>query len=143
MKTTLKQLLDTKGHEVWSIRPDASVYEAIELMATRGIGLLLVLEGGKPVGVISERDYARKIILAGKASRETRVSEIMTHRIVYGQPDHTVQHALSLMTENHFRHLPVVEEDRVLGMVSIGDLVKVVIEDQKFRIEQLEGYISS
>jgi CBS domain-containing protein len=143
VKTTLKQLLDTKGHEVWSIRPDASVYEAIELMATRGIGLLLVLEGGKPVGVISERDYARKIILAGKASRETRVSEIMTHRIVYGQPDHTVQHALSLMTENHFRHLPVVEEDRVLGMVSIGDLVKVVIEDQKFRIEQLEGYISS
>jgi CBS domain-containing protein len=143
MKTTLGQLLDVKGPEVWSIGPDASVYQAIGAMAEKGIGLLLVLDLGKPVGVISERDYARKIILAGRSSRETRVSEIMTRRIVYGRPGQSVQEALAVMTENRFRHLPVIDGDRVLGIVSIGDLVKVVIDDQQFRIEQLEGYISS
>jgi len=143
MKTTLGQLLEIKGHDLWSIEPQATVYAAIEVMAVKGIGLLLVLEDGKPVGVISERDYARKIILAGRASRETRVSEIMTRKIVYGSPDQTVQEALAVMTTNHFRHLPVIDGNRVLGMLSIGDLVKVVIDDHKFRIEQLEGYISS
>jgi CBS domain-containing protein len=146
MKTTLKQLLEIKGPEVWSIAPDASVYRAIEIMAERGIGLLLVLdggkEGGKPVGVISERDYARKVILAGKASRETPVASIMTRRIIYGKPAQTVQEALAVMTEKRFRHLPVLDGDQVLGMLSIGDLVKVVIEDHQFRIDQLEGYIT-
>lgn len=143
MKTKLGQLLEIKGHQIWSIGPEATVYQAIEAMASRGVGLLLVLDGDSPVGVISERDYARKIILAGKSSRETQVSEIMTRRIVYGKPEQTVQEALAIMTENHFRHLPVIDGDRVLGMLSIGDLVKVVIDDHKFRIEQLEGYISS
>ena len=143
MKTTLRQLLEMKGHEVWSIEPDASVYRAIELMAEKGIGLLLVLDGRRPVGVISERDYARRVILEGRSSRETKVSEIMTPRITYGRPDQTVQEALSVMTESRFRHLPVIEGDRVRGMLSIGDLVKVVIDDQKFLIEQLEGYITS
>lgn len=143
MKTTLGQLLDAKGHDVWSIGPDATVYEAIERLAEKGVGLLLVLENDKPVGVISERDYARKIILAGKSSRETPVSAIMTRRIVYGRPEQTVHEALTVMTERHFRHLPVIDGDEVLGMLSIGDLVKAVIGDHKFRIDQLEGYISS
>lgn len=142
MNTTLGQLLAAKGPDVWSIGPGATVYEAIEAMASRGIGLLLVLDGGKPVGVISERDYARKIILAGRSSRDTAVSEIMTRRIVYGRPNQTVKEGLAVMTANHFRHLPVIDGERMLGMLSIGDLVKVVIEDQQFRIEQLEGYIS-
>lgn len=143
MKTNLGHLLDIKGHDVWSIGPNATVYRAIEMMAERGIGLLLVLEADKPVGVVSERDYARKVILAGRSSREMQVSEIMTPEIVYGRPDQTVQEALAVMTRNHFRHLPVIEGDRVLGMLSIGDLVKVVIDDHQFRIDQLEGYISS
>jgi CBS domain-containing protein len=143
MQTTLKQLLDIKGPDVWSVPPDASVYRAIEIMAERGVGLLLVLDGGKPVGVISERDYARKVILAGKASRDTAVSSIMTRDIVYGRPDQTVHEALSIMTRRHFRHLPILDGEGVLGMVSIGDLVKVVIEDHQFRIEQLESYITS
>lgn len=143
MKTRLRELLDAKGHDVWSVPPHASVYAAIEMMAEKGVGLLLVLENQKPVGVISERDYARKIILAGRSSRETQVSEVMTQRIIYGRPDQTVQEALTVMTENHFRHLPIIDGPHVLGMLSIGDLVKVVIEDQKFQIEQLEGYIST
>jgi CBS domain-containing protein len=143
MKTKLGHLLDIKGHDVWSIGPDATVYQAIETMAERGIGLLLVIERDRPVGVISERDYARKVILAGRSSREMRVDEIMTRKIVYGRPEQTVQEALAVMTRNHFRHLPVIEGDRVLGMLSIGDLVRVVIDDHQFRIDQLEGYISS
>jgi len=143
MKTTLGQLLDLKGHEVWSITSDASVYQAIQVMAEKGIGLLLVMDGPQPVGVISERDYARRIILEGRSSRETAVSEIMTRKIVYGRPQQTVQEGLATMTERHFRHLPVLDGNRVLGMLSIGDLVKVVIADQKFHIEQLEGYITS
>ena len=143
MKTTLGQLLDAKGPEIWSIQPTATVFEAIAMMAAKGIGLLLVMEAQQPVGVISERDYARRIILEGRSSRETAVSEIMTRKIVYGYPSQTVQEGLGIMTENRFRHLPVVDAGRVLGMLSIGDLVKVVIEDQKFQIEQLEGYISS
>ena len=142
MKTTLKNLLKSKGSEIWSIAPDASVYEAIEQMANKGIGLLLVTEGQRPVGVISERDYARKVILKGRSSKETPVSAIMTQRIVYGRPDQTVEEALSVMTVNRFRHLPVIEDDRILGVLSIGDLVKVVVDAQQFRIDQLEGYIS-
>ena len=143
MKTTLGNLLNVKGSEIWSIAPDDSVYSAIEIMAEKGVGLLLVLDSQQPVGVISERDYARRIILEGRSSRETAVSEIMTRQIVYGKPQQTVQEALSVMTEHHFRHLPVIDGDQVLGILSIGDLVKVVIDDQNFQIEQLEGYISS
>jgi CBS domain-containing protein len=143
MKTTLRRLLKSKGHDIWSIPPDASVYQAIEQMANKGIGLLLVTDGARPVGVISERDYARKVILKGRSSKETPVSDIMTREIVYGSPDQTVEEALSVMTVNRFRHLPVIEDDQVLGVLSIGDLVKVVIDGQQFRIEQLEGYIRS
>lgn len=143
MKTKLGQLLDAKGDNVWSVGSDESVFAAIQTMAEKGIGLLLVLEESRPVGVISERDYARQIILEGRSSRETAVAEIMTRQIVYGSPEQTVEEALSVMTDNHFRHLPVSEGDQILGILSIGDLVKAVIDEQKFRIEQLEGYISS
>lgn len=143
MKTKLARLLDAKGHEIWSVGPGDSVYRAIQLMAEKGIGLLLVMDEGRPVGVISERDYARRIILEGRSSRDTAVSEIMTRDIVFGHPRQTVQEALGVMTEKHFRHLPVLDEDRVVGILSIGDLVKRVIEDQRFHIEQLEGYITS
>ena len=143
MKRTLKQLLETKGTEVWSIGPSASVYEAIEMLAEKGTGLLLVVDDGVPVGVVSERDYARKVILQGKSSRDTEVREIMTSEVVYGRPDQTIQETMALMTEKRFRHLPVLEGDRVCGIVSMGDLVKVVIADQQFRISQLEDYISS
>jgi CBS domain-containing protein len=145
MVPDLKHLIAEKGADVWSISPDASVYDAVKLMAEKGIGLLLVLDDpdALPVGVISERDYARKIILQGRSSRETAVSEIMTREITYGKPDQSVYEGLSLMTTKRFRHLPVISEGRLLGVLSIGDLVKAVIEDQQFRIEQLEDYISS
>ena len=143
MGISVGQLLEAKGRNIFSITPDASVYDAVKLMAEKGVGLVLVMEDEKVVGVISERDYARKIILAGKRSRETAVREIMTARVVFGRPDLTIEEAMSIMTERHFRHLPILEEGRVVGVASIGDLVKAVIADQQFRIEQLEGYISS
>lgn len=113
------------------------------MLAEKGTGLLLVVDDGVPVGVVSERDYARKVILQGKSSRDTEVREIMTSEVVYGRPDQTIQETMALMTEKRFRHLPVLEGDRVCGIVSMGDLVKVVIADQQFRISQLEDYISS
>ena len=140
---TVRQLLEEKGHEVWSIRPDASVFEAIELMAEKGIGALVVMEADKTVGLISERDYARSVILKGRASRETPIREIMTQRVICARPDQTVQECMALMTEKRVRHLPVMEGERLIGLVSIGDLVKAIITEQQFIIEQLEHYISN
>jgi CBS domain-containing protein len=121
---------------------DTSVFEAIELMSDKGIGALVVLEDDKLVGIISERDYARKVVLKERASKQTRVGEIMTKEILYARPDHTVQEGLALMTEKRIRHLPVLDDDKLVGMISIGDLVKSIIDEQQQLIQQLEHYIS-
>ena len=140
--TTVSQLLQAKGAEVWSVAPDTSVYDALVLMADKNIGALVVLEAGKLKGIISERDYARKVVLHGKASRDTPVREIMTAAVVTIRPDQTIQHCMALMTDKHIRHLPVIDGERVAGIVSIGDVVKSIISEQRFLIEQLEGYIT-
>ncbi len=139
---SVRQLLDAKGHDVWSINPDASVFEAIELMATKSIGALIVIEEAGPVGIVSERDYARKVILKGRSSRQTPVREIMTTRVVYAKIDQTVEECMALMTEKRIRHLPVMDGKNLTGVISIGDLVKSIIDEQQFIIEQLEQYIS-
>jgi len=138
---TVKQLLDAKGHNVWIIAPNASVYEALKLMADKDVGALLVLEGGKLVGIISERDYARKVILKGKFSKDTPVHEIMTTRLVYVHPEQTIQECMALMTDQHIRHLPVLAGADLVGLVSIGDLVKAIISEQEFLIQNLQDYI--
>lgn len=139
---TIGQLLDRKGHEIWSIGPDASVYEGVEMMADKGAGALLVLEGKRLVGIISERDYARKVVLKDRSSRETRIAEIMTTQLVHGTPDQSVQEGLSVMTEKRIRHLPIMNGEELVGVVSIGDLVKEIIAEQQQMIAQLEQYIS-
>ncbi len=139
---TLQRVLDAKGDDVFSIGPGASVFDALEEMAERDVGALIVMEDGKIVGIFSERDYARKIILAGKLSRETPVHEIMTERVVYARPDLTLEQCLALMTDKRIRHLPVMQGEVLVGVVSIGDLVKGIIDDQRFLISQLESYVS-
>lgn len=139
---TVKDLLKGKGEEVYSITPDATVYEALKLMAKKGIGALLVLKEGALVGIMSERDYARKVILKGKFSKETPVSEIMASEIICVTPEHSAQECMALMTQERIRHLPVLEGERLAGIVSIGDVVKSIISEREFRIEQLEHYIT-
>lgn len=139
----IKQLLEQKGHVVVSIAPTASVYEAVARMAEKGIGALLVLDAGRVVGVMSERDYARKVILQDRASKTTQVREIMTTRVVTGRANQTISESMALMTDKRIRHLPIMDGDTVLGMISIGDLVKAIIADQQFVISQLEHYITS
>lgn len=139
---TVRHLLQEKGNRVWSIQPGASVYEALERMAERDIGALLVMEGDSLAGIFSERDYARKIVLHGKSSADTPVSEVMTSEVVCISPDHRIENCMALMTEKHIRHLPVLEEGKVVGVISIGDVVKEVIAEQEFVIEQLENYIT-
>lgn len=138
---TVRDILRSKGHEVWSVRPDTTLFEALEKMAEKNVGALLVMEGEEVVGIVSERDYARKIILKGKSSRETPVGEIMTQDTLYVDPDYKMEECMALMTDEHVRHLPVIEKDRVIGIVSIGDVVKAVISEKEFVIEQLEKYI--
>ena len=138
---SIRDILREKGTTIRSIDPDATVYEALRQMDEHGIGALLVLEGGKPIGLFSERDYARKLALRGLRSRETAVRAIMSSPVLTISPDASVQDGLSIMTEKFIRHLPVVERSGVIGMVSIGDLVKAVIEDQQSLIEQLESYL--
>jgi CBS domain-containing protein len=139
----VKHLLESKGKEVYAVAPDAPVYEAIRQMAEKNVGALVVLKGSELVGIVSERDYARKVILHGRSSAETPVGQIMTSPVITVSPGQTVQDCMKLMTERRVRHLPVVEGGRVIGMVSIGDLVKAVMEDQQQTIEQLESYIHS
>lgn len=138
----VRDILTRKGTDVWSISPSASVYEAMKLMADKGIGALLVMEGEKLVGIISERDYARKVILQGRSSRTTSVEEIMTSRVAYAEPGQNIEECMAVMTEKRIRHLPVMEAGQVRGVISIGDLVKSIIDEQKFIIEQLERYIT-
>ena len=140
--TTIATLLKNKGQEIWSVEPTDVVFDAIKSMAEKGIGALLVMDADELVGIFSERDYARKIVLEGKSSRETTVGDIMTRDVIRASPDQSIEDCMSVMTDNHIRHLPVVEDDRVVGMISIGDLVKVIIVEQKELISQLEHYIS-
>jgi len=139
---SMKQLLKEKGHDVWSIGPEASAYDAIEMMADKEVGALVVTDGDSLVGVFSERDYARKVALQGRSSRDTKIKEIMTTRVAYARPEQTVEECMALMTDKRIRHLPVMDGDKLLGVISIGDLVKSIIEEQQHVIEQLEQYIS-
>jgi CBS domain-containing protein len=139
--TSVAHLLHAKGHAVWSIPPDASVYEAIKVMADKEVGALLVVEAQRLVGIVSERDYARKVILQGKSSRDTPVREIMTDKVFYVRPEQTVEECMAVMTAHRIRHLPVLDDDHLLGVVSIGDLVKALLSEQEVRIQQLEQYI--
>lgn len=138
----VKHLLDTKGRHVTSIGPDASVLDAIIIMAEKGIGSLVVMEGEKLCGIITERDYARKVIVKGRSSKSTLVSEIMSTAVLTTSSGKTVNDCMELMTEKRIRHLPVVEDDRVIGLISIGDLVQAIISDQQEEIQQLGQYIS-
>ncbi|OGO16471.1 MAG: histidine kinase [Chloroflexi bacterium RBG_16_48_8] len=138
---TIRHLLETKGYDIWSISPNATVYEAIQLLAEKDIGALIVMEGEKLVGVISERDYARKLKLKGKSSVDTKVSEVMSSNVITLGPDQTLEDCMAVMTQKHVRHLPIIDQGKVIGVVSIGDAVNATIANQEFLIEQLEKYI--
>lgn len=138
----VKELLGGKSAGVWSVGPDASVYDALVIMAEKNIGALLVMKGDQVVGMMSERDYARRVDLAGHSAVNTKVHEVMSSKVISVKPSETVEQCMELMTDRHFRHLPVMDEGKLLGLVSIGDLVKAVIEEQKSVIGQLENYIS-
>ena len=140
---TVRQLLEAKAPEVFAIGPDDPVIDAIRLMAEKGIGAVVVMQAGRLAGILSERDYARKIVLQGRSSRDTPVRDIMTANVVTVRLDDSVDHCMQLVTDKRIRHLPVLERDAVLGVVSIGDLVRAVIEDQQLELDQLQRYIAS
>lgn len=140
---TVRHLLEAKSPEVFAIGPDAPVIEAIRLMAEKGIGALLVMRGGRLAGILSERDYARKVVLQGRASSDTPVRDIMTADVISVGLNESTERCMQIVTEHRIRHLPVVDRDAVLGVVSIGDLVKAVIEDQQHELDQLQRYIAS
>ena len=139
---TVRQLLETKSPEVFSVAPDAPVIDAIRLMAERRIGALLVMEGPRLAGILSERDYARKVVLQGRSSKDTPVRDIMTAEVVTVAPGDSIDHCMQLVTDRRIRHLPVVDGGKLVGLVSIGDLVKSVISEQQFIITQMEQYIT-
>ena len=140
--TTVRNLLESKDEGLWTITPEASIYEALELMADKDVGAVLVTEGERLVGLFSDRDYARKVILKGRASRDTKVSELMSRDVLYVRPDQTTDNCMALMTAKKVRHLPVLEDSRLIGIVTIGDVVKAVINQQEVLISELENYIS-
>jgi len=140
---TIRQILKVKGRKIWTISPTARVIDALQVMAEKDVGALLVVDGKTLIGVFSERDYARKVILLGKSSKNMRVSEIMSSPPIFIEPDNTVEQGLALMSAKHIRHLPVMEKNRLIGIVTIGDLVRSLIEEQKVVIDHLEKYIVS
>ncbi|MBI4803315.1 MAG: CBS domain-containing protein [Elusimicrobia bacterium] len=139
---TLGQFLKSKGGEIWSVTSASKVFDALQTMAQRNVGALLVIDEEKLVGIISERDYARKVELNGKSAKDTLVREIMTEKVAYIRPEESVEDCMALMTDKHFRHLPVIDNGKLLGVISIGDVVRIVISKQEFIIAQLENYIS-
>jgi CBS domain-containing protein len=139
---TVKDILRIKGHAVWSTTPDATVYEALQIMAEKNVGALVVLDADTVVGIMSERDYARKVILHGRSSREIRVREIMTSEVYFVRPEQSIQECMAQMTDKRVRHLPALENDRLIGVISIGDVVKAVIADHESTIKHLEDYIT-
>ena len=141
MKNLVHQILKTKGNKIWSIAPQETAYKALQLMAEKNLGALLVIDNEKVVGVFTERDYARKVILKGKSSKTTKVSELMTKEVLYVSPETSIEDCMSLMTEKRVRHLPVMEKKHLVGVVTQGDVVKQLIADQKFENEELERYI--
>ena len=140
--SSVKDILESKDREIWSIKPADTIFDAIKVMADKGISALLVMEGDKLAGIVTERDYARKVVLEGKSSRNSTVDEVMTSRVICVGPDQMIDECMALMTEKRVRHLPVVEDEKVVGVISIGDLVKAVISEQKILIDQLKHYIS-
>ena len=141
MKNLVSQILKAKGNKIWSIAPHETAYKALQLMSEKDLGALVVIDNGKVVGVFTERDYARKVILKGKSSKTTNVSELMTKEVLYVDPETSVEDCMVLMTEKHVRHLPVMEKKQLVGVVTVGDVVKQLIADQKFKIQELERYI--
>ncbi len=141
MKNLVRQILKTKGNKIWSIASQETAYKALQLMSEKNLGALLVIDEGKVVGIFTERDYARKVILKGKSSKTTSVSELMTKKVLYVDPETSVEDCMSLMTERFVRHLPVMEKKKLVGVVTQGDVVKQLIADQKFENEELERYI--
>jgi CBS domain-containing protein len=139
---TVEQILDEKGREIWTVGVDDTVYSALELMATKNVGAVLVVDGEQPVGILSERDYARKVVLEERVSRSTSVSEIMTPNPVGIRPGQTVEECMVLITARRIRHLPVIDQGKLVGMLSIGDVVKAMISEREFMIRQLENYIA-
>ena len=139
---TVRQILHSKGSDIWSIAPQETAYKALQTMADKDIGVLLVIDGKKLVGIFSERDYARKVILKGKSSKETAVGDLMTLEVYYINPDATMEDCMALMTAKQIRHLPVMEDDKLIGVVTLGDVVNQVISDQKVTIQELEKYIT-
>ena len=143
MVKTVRDVLRSKGGQTFSVDADATVFTALEMMAKENVGALLVMNGGRLIGMISERDYARKVILKGLSSPQTKVREIMTDTIFYARPEQTVEECMAVVTEKRCRHLPVLDDDKLVGLVSIGDLVKASIAEKEFIIEQLENYIKA
>jgi CBS domain-containing protein len=139
--TTIMQVLDRKGHDVLTVQPDDTVLHALEQMAGRNVGAVLVVENDAPIGIFTERDYARSVILKGRSSPSTPVRDVMSSEVVFVQPEQTVDECMAVMTDKRFRHMPVLQEGKLVGIVSIGDLVKTIIDQQEFTIEQLKGYI--
>jgi CBS domain-containing protein len=139
---TINTLLEDKGQDIWSIGPQETAFKALQTMAQKNVGALLVIDGGKLVGIFSERDYARKVILKGKSSKDTTVGELMTPEVFYAGPDDTLQESMALMTAKHIRHMPVFKDDQLIGMVTLGDVVKQIISEQNFTIKELEKYIT-
>ena len=140
--SSISEILSLKGATVWSISPNATVYEAVQLMADKNVGAVLVTEGEKLVGIISERDYTRKVVLKGKSSKTATVKEILSSHVIHVSPSHTVEDCMRLMTDHHVRHLPVLDEDKIVGIISIGDLVNWIISAQHTAISQLQTYIT-
>ena len=140
--TTIAQLLNAKGKQIWSVEPKATIFEALEIMSEKGIGALLVMEDGKLEGIFSERDYARKVILKGKSSKETPVGELMTKKVFYIDPQKTTNDCMAMMTAKRIRHVPVIEDNQVMGIVTIGDVVNQIISEQEVTINHLENYIT-